>query len=472
MTHFGRRRWLAGLGASAVLLPFLRPLEARGASPKRLVLWFQPNGIIPDAWFPTGESRALTSGEDLPPSLAPLGRFYDRLNIIDGVRLGATYDDDPIVAPHDSGCASLFTSRPCLRAPDGTGFTHGGAEFIDHWTYPAGPSIDQLIAPRVQGDAPIRSLELGVQVKGSRTNRRMSYLPHPTDPNGAGTPLSPENSPVAAFDRVFGSRTSPEDTETAARRARSRRRVLDAVRGQLGTLESRLIAEDRAVLQSYASSLDAIEREVSSSAAAGCTPPSLDNPGGTYWNDERRIPLVGQQQMRILAASLACDLTRVGSLMWLGSEPRNKMTWLPGDGSRYEYHGCSHLALSPDPTEPVAGGLSQELQRGWLRDTDRWFSEQLAFFLGELESYGILDDTLVVAGNELSLGRGHTRDRNPFLVIGGGWHFRTGYYRRVDGGEAGDLLGEVARAMGASDVEVFGDPRFGGGPSLGLTTSV
>ena len=51
--RFGRRAFLAGLGASAVLAPFL-PLadaEADQHAPKRLVLLYGSNGTVYDDWL-------------------------------------------------------------------------------------------------------------------------------------------------------------------------------------------------------------------------------------------------------------------------------------------------------------------------------------------------------------------------------------------------------------------------------------
>ena len=53
---FGRRAFLAGLGATG-LLPFLPVLNASGEGhegAKRLVLIYTPHGTLRDQWLPTG----------------------------------------------------------------------------------------------------------------------------------------------------------------------------------------------------------------------------------------------------------------------------------------------------------------------------------------------------------------------------------------------------------------------------------
>src|SRR5690606_37444295 len=51
-----RRDLLLGASGLAVALPLLPSLTARAqdvAAPKRLVLMYTPNGVVPDAWKPT-----------------------------------------------------------------------------------------------------------------------------------------------------------------------------------------------------------------------------------------------------------------------------------------------------------------------------------------------------------------------------------------------------------------------------------
>jgi hypothetical protein len=457
-----RRTLLTG-AAAAGLAPFVRPLEALAGDPPlppRIVFWFQPNGVVEGNWFPTGGARALATDADLSPALAPLAPWRSRLNIVDNVELYSTYHETLRVAPHDSGCAELWTNRACGPARDGISFTHGGD--FDTWGWPEGASLDQYLAdlPSVRGGTPIRSLELGVWVRGVRTNRRMSY-------SAAGAPVTPQNDPRVVFERVFGDGVPMADAERAARDRRRRQRILDRVSGDLTNLRNRLGVRDRETLDRYATAIDSIESElIGSETALMCSAPDVD-PAVTDPGADAQIPALGRMHMKILATALACDATRVGSLMWMGSEPTNRMTWLTGAGREQEYHLCSHRQLP---------GIASADQEGWLRETDRWFSQQLAFFLAELDRLDptgrLAQSTIIVCGNELRHGNVHSRDRNPFLIVGGEHYFRTGYYRKYDGQRrSGDLLVEIARAMGA-DLDTFGDPAYCGGPALGLTTPV
>ena len=59
-----RRTFLRGLGGAAIALPMLEATlpglahaepenASNGKFPKRFVVFFHPNGVIPDAWWPT-----------------------------------------------------------------------------------------------------------------------------------------------------------------------------------------------------------------------------------------------------------------------------------------------------------------------------------------------------------------------------------------------------------------------------------
>jgi hypothetical protein len=82
----------------------------------------------------------------------------------------------------------------------------------------------------------------------------------------------------------------------------------------------------------------------------------------------------------------------------------------------------------------------------------------------------LLDNTVLVWGNELSLGSTHSHEEIPFVLLGGaGGHFRTGRSLTFNGVPHNRLLVSLLQAL---DVEAtsFGHPDFGaGGPLPGLT---
>jgi hypothetical protein len=77
--RLSRRTVLRGAGA-VLALPFLEAMQARAqtAPPKRLVLFFSPNGTVYDRWAPTPTPTGFT----LSPILAPLAPFQSKLTVL------------------------------------------------------------------------------------------------------------------------------------------------------------------------------------------------------------------------------------------------------------------------------------------------------------------------------------------------------------------------------------------------------
>ncbi|MEO8181412.1 MAG: DUF1552 domain-containing protein, partial [Deltaproteobacteria bacterium] len=109
------RRQFAGLLAGACsALPLLESLPARAQqatpAPKRLVLLFNPNGTIPDAFWPA--AGATETEFSLGPILAPLNDFKDRLLLLHGIEISvAEQANVGPGGPHQKGLGGLFTGR-------------------------------------------------------------------------------------------------------------------------------------------------------------------------------------------------------------------------------------------------------------------------------------------------------------------------------------------------------------------------
>ena len=80
-----RRTLLRGLGGVAVGLPFLgamlrpgRSVAQPSAIPKRLIVVYRGNGVVPERWFASGGETDFT----LASSMAPLARHRDDLVIL------------------------------------------------------------------------------------------------------------------------------------------------------------------------------------------------------------------------------------------------------------------------------------------------------------------------------------------------------------------------------------------------------
>lgn len=442
--RLSRRNFLRGLGvgATALAMPFARVLETRadGHMPKRFLAWFTPNGTISDEWVTGGGTTDFTLGRILEP-LAP---FRDKLLLLDGLNVRDVAAEGAGNG-HQQGAGCFLTGMPLREGDFGGG---GGA--MSGWA--DGISIDQHIVNELAPPTPFGSLELGVYVRGSNNRHRLSY-------RGPNDPLPPENSPYAVFDRLFAS--MGEDAAALERIRMRRASVLDAVRGDLSDLQGRLPYEQRARLEAHIESLRTVERRIETARLGGpaCEQPEMGSPVNPTRNES--YPIIGSLQMDLAIAAFACDFTRVVTLMWSGSTSGQTFDFLDGVGSS-SHHDLSHDANS-------STSAKEQLVR-----INRWYAQQFAYLLEKLDSIPegdgtMLDNTVILWGNELSDGDRHsTRDHKWVVAGSGGGHFRTGRYLQFDDVAHPNLLVSLGNAMGV-EMDRFGHPSHCAGPLPGLT---
>lgn len=461
---FPRRQLLRGAFASAAVLPLLQAMPVRGQTqtyPRRLLIFYTPNGTIRSEWCAGGQQTF-----ELGRILKPLEPFRDKLLVVGGLNM-------PLAAQgfgseHTRGIGALLTGRPILEGTfDSAGQPNAG------WA--SGISIDQHIAKELMPPTAFRSLELGVQVVDAEVRGRISYA-------GANQPLPPIESPYAAFERVFGGLTAnnPATDNALARRHRNRQTVLDLVKEELELVQARVGLEDRLKLESHLESIQDIERRlvptesvpadsdagldagaVPGAARARCEAPVLDEEIDIAADGQ--LPAVGRLQMDILASAFACDLTRIATLQWTHAETNHTFPFLGISGA---HHKISH-----------AGDQEIEEQERLVK-INTWYGEQFAYLLEKLASYpegdgSLLDNTLVLWCNEVAQGNNHSHSDLPFVIAGScGGQLATGRFvdytaSGAEGRPHNDLLVSLANAMGVDDT-TFGDPDHCTGPLTAL----
>ncbi len=436
-----RRNFLGGAGGLAVGLPLLGSLMSRkaeaqmAATPiKRFITYFNPNGVIPAAWYPTpgADERSFTIGA----SHQPLAPFREKIIWTSGIDLKSAKAGPG--ERHQSGMGTLLTGRPLLA-----GNFVGGDGSLAGWG--SGISVDQRMVEVIGAANTIPSLELGVRASGAEVRHRLSY-------RASATPLPPENNPRAAFDRLFGqSGSAPEEVR---RLRRQRKSVLDGVLDQFGGLNNKLGTDDKKKVDAHFTMVRELEQRIVVDAPA-CTPPT--HPGELAPDSETTMPAIIRHQMDILAVAMSCDITRVGTIQCSNAENHIAMPWI---GSRGDGHGLSHAGPS-SPNEAAE-----------LMKRDHWYATELAYLMGRMDSVregdrSMLDNSLIFWGNELSVGSTHSHVNMPFLIAGGAGYFRMGRYLRYEGVSHVNMLLSFLHAMGIED-QTFGDPEFCEGALSGL----
>jgi hypothetical protein len=427
-----RRSFLATLGASAALSPFVpflnRQAEAQQAPPRRLMILFTPNGSVPARYWPDGGETDFTFAPgSITEALAP---FKAKMIFTKGLsrpRGGG--------GGHESAFRTQWTG--CGQTGSGGGF--GG--------YAAGPSVDQIIAKALPPGPTFPSLQFGVQHDGPGANPSvltvMTYA-------AAGQPLAPESNPYKMFDRLMlgGGGTPGTLTADQLAKVRARRKsVIDLVSEDLRALSPKLDRGDRTKLNQHLEALSSIEKRLDKPAnpmdSKKCGGPNI-RPMIDLAANESFPELLGIQSSLGVAA-LACDLTRVTSMQWSRSFSQVRHTWV---GVSSEHHTLSHMTAAND------------MQQKYL--IDRWYHQRIAELLKQMDSIPegngtLLDNTMVLFCNDLSEGAAHSVSPAIAWVAGsGGGKLKTGRFLQLGSYDFTQLMVTAAHVMGVTSVDKVG----------------
>jgi hypothetical protein len=422
-----RRQFVGGLGASLLASPFIDVLNgavhAQSMSgPKRLMVFFSPNGIVPQMW------RPQVSGQDFnflsDQSLNPLTGHKEDLIVVDGLNFVTGNN-------HEGGMAAMLTN--------GVGSSTNGM------------SIDQAVAGHIGAESRFQSLEFGVLTDpwGASIQTRMSY-------SGAGEFVHPNADPRSMFRRMFGDVS--QDAQVLENIRLRRRSILDLITGDLTQLQSRLGTIERIKLEQHLDAIRAVERGLFPENAGSCDTPSA--PGVLNKDDYASVPQLMRSQIDLAVTSLACDMTKVTSLQLSHEVSPVVFSWV---GNSKGHHSLSHTA------DNDAVDLDQ------LLAAEQWCAGQYGYLIDRLKATPnpdgdgtLFDDTLCVWVKALGDSRAHVCESVPFVIAGSaGGRFQTNRYLNYGGAPHSKLLVSIAQAFGM-DVNVFGDPVAGEGPLEGL----
>jgi hypothetical protein len=437
MKSIARRHVLRGLGSVALGLPLLDAMSggsslahAQNAAKKRFVVWFTGSGSILDKWRPSGSERAF----ELSPILAPLEPHKDHLVVLDGL-----YQQHAGGDAHTDGMGACLTGTPLRPTGNGTG-------------YATGISVDQVIAEHIGADTPLKSLELSVSKLPVSVWTRLAYA-------GDNQPIPPEHDAQNVFKRLFTDGSSAGQPDEALTILKAQRKsVLDAVADDYAALAKRLGTEDRTRIEQHFTAIREIETRldaVGSGSNASClepaSPPTYDSLEAM---GNAGYPLMGKLMMDMMVAALACDRTRVITLMWEHAAENQRFPFI---GADIEHHEGIH--------------------NGELAAVEKiltWFTEQQAYLLTKMKEVRegdgtLLDNTLIFSTSEQSDGRTHGHDNMPFLLLGkaGGALETRRWLRYGDRPGHNDLLCSMLRLMGI-EASTFGNPEWCKGPLAGL----
>jgi len=418
---------LGAFGASIALPPLEALLNPHGDAyadghelPTPFGLWFWGNGVRPELWVPQGEGPAWVASEEL----APLEAHRAQLSVISGCTIHTG------THAHHAGMTGVMTGAPLYQV--------GVTRDTIVSTF-AGPSLDVLAAQAFEGQAPFRSLELGVcRFRGTDEGTTFQHLSH----NGPNNPNPAEYNPRQLFERLFSAPLSAQLNS-------ARRSVLDLVRGQVSRLQPRLGAADRIRLDQHLSSIRAVELRLSDFEGSCARPESPLTPSDI--NGQEQIELQNELMSELLATALSCDLTRVFSILFSTC----------GAGTVYWQAGASDGLHLITHDEPLTGSPATQAT---VHQATIFKMRQLSRFLDALKSRQVGDGTLldrcsILCTTEHADGRTHSYEDFPLLIAGlGGGRLRGGLHYRSSSRESVTKAGLTA--LRAAGVEL---PSFGVG---------
>jgi hypothetical protein len=416
MKPISRRTILRGILGGAAVSVGLPPLEAMfnlsgnayaagGGFPLRFGLFFWGNGNLPDKWTPVDEGAGWTLSEQLEP----LAAVQDLITVVSGMRM---HTDN--VYPHTSGASGMLTGCNLLAFEDGR--EDGTFEI---------PGVDQMVAAQIGGETIYRSLETGV-LPGTDG---FSF-------NGPNNRNPPELSPHNFYERIFGaSFREPGEEGVIDPTLALRRSVLDAVMGDIDTLNAKVGMADRARLDQHFTGLRELELRL---ARLQEDPPNLascsraETPATEFPEVDGRHPIrdIHRAMSDLLVMAVACDQTRVFS-HWFSDPLNNKLF----PDATMGHHSLTH---DEPGSQPEVNMVTQ-------------------FSLVPEGEETLLDHMVLLATSETSKGLTHSFDEMPIVYAGNACGaLKQGIHHRSYSGEStSHLMLSLVRAVGVST------PTFG-----------
>lgn len=424
----GRRTVLRGIACGSAIsigLPVLETmLDSHGRAfadgaplPKRFGVFFWGNGVRLARWVPSATGAAYQLSE----SLQPLANVKDYVSVVSGYDIKTGNERG-----HHAGCVGILSGAPMVsQDPKGAPYAS---------TFSA-PSIDQVVAATVGKSTRFRSLELGVSknvTNGEGTTLR--YLSH----NGPDNPNPPEYSPAKLYARLFGMGFTPANQPVIVDpKLALRRSVLSAVREDATALRARLGKTDQQRIDQHFESIRALENQLNAGDDTAPPPAACAQPAQpTDTAGDQNLTSTNAAMSKLLALSLACDQTRVFSVMFSGSVGGTSYPELSIKGN--------HHSLSHDE-----GGDQPQVQTITKFIVSR-FATLLETLKATPEGTGnLLDSALILASSDCSEGQPHSINNYPILIAGGGGGslVHPGVHIKGNRGNASDVLLTLLQAM-------------------------
>jgi hypothetical protein len=407
-----RRRFLEGVGASAIWAALVSKLEAQAegaASPKRFLVIQRPVGTVYENWWPK------SNGANFPLSriLTSFQANRERMIVLRDLKLP---HEGSVGGGHERGSVLMLTGQRTKVLYPGNGGDDPQAE---------GPSVDQLFLKQskdLQGP-PIASLQLSCDNRADTpevSTRHMSY-------SGARAPMKPYYQPRDAYQRLFGAMAGSGNAAALAQARLEQKSVLDFSLKDLARLRKLVPASQLAALEAHEMAIRELEKELDQdpNSPTSCGVPMepetvsistyIDPYSSSHvvkQRDDEKHDRIAQLHFALIKAAFRCDLTRVITFQF--SPGTNHVSfagmWPPDPTVFKVHHTTSHDPDTPDTLE-------------FLTRIESWYADRVNKLLTELNTpdgtgAALMDNMLVPYVTEVGA-RYHNWDNMPFLLFGG-----------------------------------------------------
>jgi hypothetical protein len=376
---------LGTFATATVGLPLLEAMLNRNGTaladgtplPKQFITYFIGNGFRLERLEPTttGENFALSE------ELAPLAGVEEYLKVATGLQ---------------NWCRVQVTHHEGMTAWSGYSMT----ELSGLYSKSGGPTIDQVIADHIEATSTpkplLRSIQVGVSRRWSvmDSGTTMFAVSH----RGPNEALYPEFNPQKVWQTLFSEfQDKPDDSEL-------RLSVIDAVREDAKKLQGRLGKIDKERIEAHLDGLRELEERIKTE------PPSCDAPDQpTETNDPNTsvepLTSVNNAMADLICAAMACDVTRVASVFFLGGAAEANYAEI---GQTTAHHNNTH-----------DGGAQEEVHQGVVYSMQR-LADLCTRMKATVDVTGqnLLDTGVVLAGSDCSVGLTHSVSRQPYMLIG------------------------------------------------------
>ncbi len=454
-----RRTVLRGAGGIAIALPWLEIMGEEKVAhaqttgdAKRFLTVYTPGGTVLEKFWPSSNTDPTAS-----PILAPLAAHKDKLLVLKGLNMSCAVGEQ-----HQAGIIGFLTGSKQTGSPK---------------DFSSFPSIDQVIATRIQSNMATRKPRGSLQMAVRWATGKSHGLLHPInavnfEDSPQLTPIPPRLDPQEIWTDLFGG-LAPDDGGGVNPRIARRKSVLDYVDKRYVALSAKLGAADKAKLDNHLTKLRDIERSLQTGGVttSACEIPvkqdttgynpktglmSADDGAIKDEKSDAMIPAVGKFMMDMMVMAFACDLTAVGSFQWTDTEAKHTFPWL---NLKNHHHFYQHDGgFQPNQCEQIA----------------KWYSENHAYLLNAMSEVEmapgktLLDESVVFFGSELAHPPTHDKKNMPFILAGGGGGLKGGRVLDFGGKAHNNLLVSILNLFGDMRTS-YGHAEYNSGPLQGLT---